>query len=156
MIVLGLDISSSSTGWAVLKHGRFYNRKGIDYGMIKPPKKLELSEKLVYFRTELIHLLETIQPDIAVTEDVFFFKNPKTLKLLSKFHGVAAEAVRDTIDFPIGVHTVKAIRSVIGTQGKEETFSEIVEKFKLVGWEFSKLNDVTDAIAVALYGHKMY
>jgi len=156
MIVLGLDISSSSTGWAILKHGRFYNREGVDYGWIKPKSKLEMSEKLVYFRVELIRLLEAAQPDLVLAEDTFFFRNPKTLKLLSKFHGVAAEAVRNTLGLSTEVVPVKSIRSELGTQGKEPTFSEIKKKFKLTGWKYKTHNDVTDAIAVAFYGHRLY
>lgn len=157
MIVIGLDISSSSTGWAVLKNrGRFYKREGVDYGMIKPHKKLELSEKLVYFRTELIKILETTKPDIVAAEDVFFSRNPKTLKILSKFQGVAAEAVRETLGQPTNIVTVKEVRAVVGTQGKEEVFNEIVKMFKLKGWVFKKHNDITDAIAVAFYAHKKY
>ena len=93
MIVLGLDVSSSSTGWAILKNSRFYKREGKDYGIIAPPKKLGPAEKLDYFRTHLGRVLKSVPDKVVIgIEDTFLFKNPKVLKILSRFAGVAMQS----------------------------------------------------------------
>jgi len=152
MVVLGLDISSSSTGWAILKRGRFYKREGIDYGWIRPSLKFTLAKKLSFFRENLVTLLETLRPEIVVIEDVYYFRNPKTLKLLSRFSGVAVEAVKTTLGIDPMIETVKSIRTILGPQDKEEIFSAAIKKFKLTNWKFKTHNDIIDALIAALYG----
>jgi len=154
MIVLGLDVSASSTGWSVIKNGRFYKREGVDFGWIKTSSSSTLSERLHSFREQLIPILEMVKPDRVGIEDVFLARNPKTMKLLARFGGVAIEAVRATSGLESAIVTVKEIRSIFGTQGKQETFDAVIEKYKLDGWSYNKYNDVTDSLAVSFYVYK--
>ena len=89
MIVLGLDLSSVRSGWAIIKNGRFYNRLDIDYGFISPPKKFSAGEKLTYFREILIEVLSRNIIDIICLEDVFALRNVNTLKVLCEYRGIA-------------------------------------------------------------------
>jgi Holliday junction resolvasome RuvABC endonuclease subunit len=155
MIILGLDISSSCTGWAVLKRGRFYKRVDLDYGWIKPKAKLSPAKKLNFFRQELKKIIEIVKPDLIIAEDVFYYKNPKVLKILSRFQGVAMESIYNDFEIEIFTVAVTELRSIFGTQAKENIFNIIKEKFKLdPTWEFSEYNDITDAIAVSYFAYK--
>lgn len=154
MKVMGLDISSVCTGWAILKNGRFYSREGIDYGTIQPPKNVQIAGKLSYFRDALVLLLERNKPDVIGIEDAFFFKNPKTLKVLSEFRGVALETSSTVLGVDPNVVSVREIRTILGTQDKKASFLSIVELFKLKNWDFENSNDITDALAVAYYVYK--
>ena len=151
MIVIGLDVSSTSTGWAVLKSKRFYKREGIDFGLIKPHKKLVLAEKLNYFRSELSKVISRVSPDVVGIEDIFLLRNVKTLKLLGRFSGVAIETVYDFSGVVPYIVQVKESRVQWGTQDKEEVFEKIKNKYKMNEWLFKKHNDLTDAISIALY-----
>ncbi len=152
VIILGLDVSSSSTGFAVLRDGR-WNKSKASYGMIKPPRKLPLGEKLVYFRDELEKVIKKISPTHIVIEDVFRGRNAKTVKLLSRFSGVTVELCRRlSKKEPTIVNALQA-RTCIGVRKKEEAFSIITERYNL-DWNFNKMNDITDAIVLALYKHK--
>jgi Holliday junction resolvasome RuvABC endonuclease subunit len=150
MIVLGLDVSSTSTGWAVLKTGRFNKKEGTGYGWIKPPSKYSLGAKLSYFSNELHIIINNTHPDIIGIEDVFLgFKNVSTLKVLSRFSGVAIESVYTLLGQDAKILQVKEIRKALGAQDKQKAFDIISKKYKLTEWTFDKHNDVTDALAVA-------
>ncbi len=151
-IILGLDVSSSSTGWAVLKNGRFYKREGVDYGWIKPKKTYLLHEKLNYFKLELEKVMEVAYADAVGIEDVFLSRNVQTLKILSRFSGVAVETVYSYLEKnPPYIVQVKAARAQWGTQDKEEVFNMVKNKYKMDEWVFKKHNDITDALSIALY-----
>lgn len=149
MIILGLDISSTRTGWAVLKNGRFYRRVGVDYGFICPVSSLEPGAKINFFRKELFSVVKNVGPDVVGIEDVFFYRNIGTLKVLSRFSGVALELVYSVLKKePIYVQ-VKEIRSSFGTQDKNDIFKIMIDKYKIDNWLFKTHNDVADALAIA-------
>jgi Holliday junction resolvasome RuvABC endonuclease subunit len=151
-VILGLDVSSVKTGWAVLKNGRFYKREGIDYGTIETSNKNNISNRLFIFRNELEKILRLIKPDTIIVEDTHLSKFVNALKMLVRFGAVAQElSWRVTSIDPLLV-PVKLARTVIGSQDKEEVFNLVVEKYKLKDFKFSTHNDITDAIILTLYG----
>ncbi len=151
MKILGLDVSTVSTGWFITKRS---------CGIIKPSKKLSFEEKLVFFRVELIKLLKKYKPEIVVIEDAYYrpgFGNIHTLKQLVKFAGVAMEAAA-SLEIAVTILTASAARkNCCGKQEgrfkKEEVFKYFVEKYSLEDWTFNKHNDITDAMALA-WGYK--
>ncbi len=85
MKILGLDVSTKSTGWFITKRS---------CGILAPDSKLSFEEKLVWFRIELGKILDKYKPDVVVIEDAYYrpgFGNIHTLKALVKFAGVAQE-----------------------------------------------------------------
>ena len=147
MKVMGLDVSTKSTGWFITKKS---------CGTICPSEKLLFEEKLVYFRRELLKILQKHCPDIVIIEDAYF--QPRkgsihTLKALSKFGGVAAEACTSQ-EIPIVIMTATTARRFCcglreGRVTKEDVFSFFTEKYNLPEWKFSTHNDLTDAMALA-------
>ena len=148
--VLGLDVSTRSTGWFVTKRS---------CGTINPPKELSFEEKLVFFRRELVLLLERYKPDVVVIEDAYFrqgFGSIHTLKALVKFAGVASE-VSCSHGAKVEIITASAARKHrCGDQEnpfkKAEVFKYFKEKYDL-DWTFAKGNDITDAMAL-LWGYR--
>ncbi len=144
--VLGLDVSTRSTGWFITKRS---------CGTINPPKELSFEEKLVFFRRELLLLLEKYNPEVVCIEDVYYragFGNVHTLKALSKFAGVASE-VSCSHGAKVEIITASAARKhCCGDQEKPfkkpEVFKYFKEKYDL-DWTFAKGNDITDAMALA-------
>lgn len=150
-VILGLDISSSSTGWAVLKNGRFYAREGLDYGWIKLKSSISLAERLHLFSNEIERIISIVNPSFVGIEDVFYSRNAAVLKLLSRFSGVACEQVYSLLSYEPIIAEVRSIRAVLGSQEKEKIFELIKNKYKLYKWSFKTHNDITDAIAITLY-----
>jgi len=153
MKILALDISTKSTGWFITKGS---------CGLIEPDPELPFSEKLSVFRKNVVYLIERYNPDVVVIEDTYLRFNPRTLKQLSQFAGVAMEVCGSR---KIQVDTITATQArkhCCGNQEgnfkKEQVFNYFVEKenFNTVcrrlfnrECNFSKDNDLTDAAALA-------
>lgn len=152
-VILALDVSSSSTGYAVLRKGR-WSKADSSYGFIKVPAKLSLAQRLVHFRNELQILIRDVKPTYIIIEDVFKGRNISTMKLLARFNGVAVELSRRLLrKDPILVLAVEVRAFLECGRKKEEAFQYICDRYNL-DWEFNKMNDVADALCLALYAHK--
>ena len=140
MKIIGLDVSSKSTGW-------FVSRRSC--GVIKINDKLNLPEKLVFFRQQLETILSKYKLQTLVLEDVHYrrgFSNIHTVKMLSKFGGVATElAASKGLD--VILLTPSAARKTLELEGKvakEDVFNHFNAEFDM-GWNFKEHNDITDA-----------
>lgn len=82
MILLGLDASSSSTGWAV------FDKKGLAaYGVIKPQGE-DWRDRLVHQGSNLKNIIEKYHPDKIIMEDVPLKNgNSKVLVILGAVQG---------------------------------------------------------------------
>lgn len=147
MKILALDLSTRSSGWFITKSS---------CGIIKTDEKMSFEEKLVYFRTAIVDLLEKYRPDQVLIEDAYY--QPRrgsihTLKALCKFAGVAIE-VCAARKIPVEIITATAARKHCcgkseGKVTKEDVFKFFVEKYDLKDWTFSGHNDITDAMCLA-------
>jgi Holliday junction resolvasome RuvABC endonuclease subunit len=140
MKVLGLDISTKSTGWFIDQD---------NCGLIKIDSDLDLPQKLVLFRKELNKILKQYKPKVVVMEDVHYrrgFSNIHTVKSLAKFGGVATELAASK-RMKIVLMTPTAARKTLGLEGKvtkQDVFDHFNTTFSL-GWSFKEHNDITDA-----------
>jgi Holliday junction resolvasome RuvABC endonuclease subunit len=95
-----------------------------------------------------------VKPTHIVIEDVFRGRNVATMKLLARFSGVAIELSRRLLRKDPLVVMATEVRSLLGCgRKKEEAFKFVCKKYNL-DWSFNKMNDVTDALCLALYAHK--
>ncbi len=147
MKILGLDISTKSTGWFITKRS---------CGTICPAPKASFEEKLVVFRIELDHLLMKYSPDLVVIEDAYYragFGSIHTLKALVKFAGVAQELCASKGIQTEIITATTARKYCCGRSGqkvtKRDVFDFFVEKYDLDDWTFNKHNDISDAMALS-------
>jgi len=84
MKILGVDISSRSTGWSLLDGDKI-----LDFGKVNPTGKLSSANKLFLFAVELKRIIERCKPDEIAIEDVVQVKSVKVAKILARFNGVA-------------------------------------------------------------------
>lgn len=90
---MGVDISSKSTGWAIIE-----NDKLLEYGKINPTgKSMSNAQKMYLFHVELRKIIDSKRPDEIAIEDVVQVRGVSVLKLLARFNGIAIiEAYRHT------------------------------------------------------------
>lgn len=144
--VLSLDIATT-TGWAFITDKACPN---MEYGLIKTDSKLDEAERLADFRIKLKDLLLSINPSHIVIEDVYSGINISTMKLLSKFAGVAVECCYSTLNIkPYIIHT-NTVKSYFKVKSKYELFDFAVDVCNLKDMNFKKDNDVVDAICQLL------
>jgi len=114
-----------------------------------------LAQRLVQFRNELHSLIKDIKPTHIIIEDVFKGRNVSTMKLLARFSGVAVELSRRLLRKDPAMALAAEVRSFLECgRKKEEAFGYICKRYNL-DWEFNQMNDVADALCLALYAYKM-
>lgn len=142
--VLSFDVSSVSTGWAIVVNG-----KPKKYGKIVISKKLSIAEKLVAFKLGTIQVMCEHKPDVIVIEETYM-RNVRTLKTLMQFVGVLNEASLNIVGKHAVMVSPNTVRSKFEVKNKEEAFHFVNKKFKF-GMNFKDDNDITDAILQGLY-----
>lgn len=152
MKVLGLDVSSISTGYSILDNGVLLKDT---CGLIEPNPRRPYGERLQTFEISVKDLIKNNNPDLVVIEDIFKGRNAKTFKSLAMFRGVAIKAIFDMIgQDPISIMASEARKTVGVKNDKEEAFKFITNKFDL-DYEFEKHNDIADSILLALACYTM-
>lgn len=152
--ILGLDVSSASTGYCIINNGRLLKSS---LGTINPNSKGSYGERLQYFAEELVCLLKKYRPDTVVMEDIFRGPNIKTFKTLAMFRGVCFLTVFNEIGKnPISVMPTAA-RKLVNVNGitKQDGFDFIIQKYDFPEYEFDTHNDITDAIVLGLACYTM-
>ena len=111
MKILGLDISTACTGYAVKEDGY------IRVGHIKTPYKLKSFSALIYQAENIKKLIEEEKPDIIIMEDTYLKENFRTVKLMNMLRGyVYVYSVFKGIEVRPDYNTIHA-RSVLGLKG---------------------------------------
>jgi len=134
-VILGLDISTSCTGWCVLDS----DGSLVDMGFIQLSKNKGLFEKAKIVKSELseIHLNYDVD-DIRVEEDFQSyrpgFSSAKTLSTLSKFNGIVSYMCFEEFERePIFVNVNRARKSV-GIKIKREKDCGKTTKQQVLDW----------------------
>jgi len=160
MIILGVDPGSSITGYAIIKKekGSDHCFEVLDFGCIVADKFLMTGEKLKKIHKEIIRLIEKHKPQIMSVENLFFFKNLKTVMPVSQTRGVillAAEEKRVRV-FEFTPLQMKMIIAGYGRAEKKQIQKMIEKTVDLSGFDLKKNNrkkdDAFDALGMAICG----
>ena len=162
MIILGVDPGSTITGYAIIKKQGVPHRsqepclKVIDFGCIDAGSFTNPGERLKKIYKEIIKLIEKYKPNIVSVENLFFFKNLKTVMPVSQTRGVillaAAQKNVHTIEFtPL---QMKMAICGYGRAEKKQVIEMIKKTVNLEGFYLKKNNrkkdDAFDALGVAI------
>lgn len=161
MKCLGLDISTTSTGWAILeKQDSSPSFTLIDHGRLDFPKDKPHKARLVVFG-ELISSIARLPNhtfDYVIIEDTFVKFDPSVTKKLSRFAGVAIAAMTaaqpNAVMAMISPQSIKSAIFPKQKKEKEDIKIEMLTRFNLVDINDKEAvkkfcNDITDAIAIA-------
>lgn len=171
MRILGLDISSSTIGWAILDEDGLL----LEYGHIKPLKKAKAEKagkgytyRLADTHARICEFLKEKKPDVVIIEDyVKKFSRGKstanTIIVLATFNEVVSLACYHSLDKEPIKYPVITMRSRVNKKlgiklkSKDDVFPFISKKYK--NFEITKTRfgnvksehyDEADAIFVAL------
>lgn len=147
MIIIGIDPGTATTGFGVIKKGRFL--KCLEYGTIKTKPGEEPEKRLQRLSNKLSKLIKKHKAELLAVEKVFFFKNLKTVMSVSQAKGVIMlTAAKNRI--PVVQLAPLEIKMAITGNGRAE--KELVQeriKKKLRLEEIPKPDDAADALAIA-------
>lgn len=149
MRVIGFDPGINVTGFGILDYNK-RNAKAHGYGVIKPPQKNPLQDRLKYLHEETMKLLKNFNPDVVAVEDTFYHKNFKSALMLGQAKGVIilAAARNDIVCTEFAPKKVK--QSVVGNGNATKQQVQYMVKNILKLKEIPTPFDSSDALAVGL------
>ncbi len=119
-------------------------------GSIQTTKDLSDSERLLEIFNDLSTLVEKLNPDCASVENLFFFKNQKTVIPVAEARGVIL-TVLQKYNIPTYSYTPMEVKQVLTGYGRAEKKEvEQMVKISLHTDKLPKLDDTVDAIAIAI------
>jgi len=156
MIILGIDPGTASTGYGIIKKirkGKYKNRKKLrclGYGVIKTTPAFTPPERLKKLNNELSKLIKKHRPTVLVIENVYFFKNLKTVMPVSQAEGVIllTAAKNNTPVFELSPLQAKMAITGYGRAEKIQVQEKIKTLLNLK--ELPKPDDAADALAIAV------
>lgn len=150
MRVLGLDTSTTSTGYAVLD-----NDKLISYGTIKTPKKSDLIDKIIYIEEHIKQIIKAKKIEFIVIEDLAMTRSAVTTKALS---GLLYDLLVEFRKREILVVTARPSewRKACGIKGKKrDELKQNAIKFVKQRYNIDVNDDEADAIGIAKFGSEL-
>lgn len=159
-LILGLDISTKSTGWSVVQYKSNISTL-IAYGTITR-KKMDIGEMLVFFEQELEQIISLYNLDVISAEAPFVGSNRLTIQRLSMFHGVMLMTAKKH-ELPVTYYSVMTLKSKVlggvktkkadgtkktGEEMKQEVSDKLHEMFHIQ--DKIDNNDITDSISACV------
>ena len=153
MRIIGIDPGMAIVGYCVLDvncKNDYEEYEVVNSGSIQTRKDLDIPSRLLEIHEDLLHLVNTYKPDVSSVEQIFFFKNAKTIVPVCEARGVIIMTLR-MVNIPVYEYTPLVIKQTITGYGRADK-NEIKQMVCTILSKDSvpKLDDTTDAIAIAL------
>ena len=149
MKILGIDPGMAIVGYGMVEVDN-NTMKLITSGSIQTDKKLDDSKRLLEIYNDLSQIVEKYKPDCASVEQLFFFKNQKTIIPVAEARGVIL-TVLEKYGIPTYSYTPMEVKQVLTGYGRAEKKEvEQMVRLALLDINLPKLDDTVDAIAIAI------
>jgi len=145
MKILGIDSGVEKTGYAV-----FENDSYLTSGLVKTDKNLSLPARLALIYNSLEQIIKKYCPQIIILEQIFFFRNKKTIISVSQAQGVIlflAFQKKITVVYLTPLQIKQAITGY--GRSDKKSLQKMLSFHGNINFE-KKDDDETDAIACAL------
>jgi len=147
--IIGVDPGLIITGFGILDHKNNITRL-VAHGAIKPPPKINISDRLEYLNSHMLQVLEKFEPQKMAIESIFHNKNFKSALTLGQAQAAiilaAASKGIDCVEYA----PRKIKKSVVGNGNADKKQVQYMVKTILkLELPLSPL-DISDAVAVAL------
>ena len=149
MRVIGIDPGTAIVGYGVLdyRNGKY---SVVDYGCIYTEKGLQLSKRLKKIDEELSEILDKYNPDHMAVEELYYFKNNKTVISVGQARGVII-LCGEKKGVEIGDYTPLQVKMGITGYGRATKQQvQIMVKNVLNLESIPKPDDAADALAIAV------
>ncbi len=151
MLILGIDPGLATTGFGLVRPDRagVSKLRCVAYGTIDTTPDLILPDRLKKIHTDLLRVITQYQPKALAMENVFFFKNAKTLVPVSQAQGVILLAAAKK-RLPVYRYTPIEVKMTITgfvKSDKKDIQREIAKILRLE--TVPKPDDAADALSIA-------
>lgn len=147
MRILGIDSSTSSTGYAVLDGSKL-----ISYGTIKTPKKADLIDKIIYVEEHLKQIIKAKKVEVVIIEDLAVTRNAAITKALAGLlYDLLVEfRKREMLVVQVRPSQWRKTCNIKGKKREELKQNAII--FAKTKYGIDVNDDEADAIGIANYG----
>jgi crossover junction endodeoxyribonuclease RuvC len=147
--VLGIDPGTATLGWAIIEE-KDGNISPLAFGHISTEKDRSEEDRLCEISCDIRSIIEKYQPQEAAVEQLFFFKNKKTIISIGQSRGAILLTLEQK-GVRIGSYTPLQVKQSVTGYGKAEKKQvQLMVKSILKLKAIPKPDDVADAIAVAI------
>lgn len=147
--VLGIDPGTATVGWAILDEvgGKV---SAVAYGHISTSPENTTAERLFEVANDIGGIIETYMPQEAAVEDLFFFKNLKTVMKVSQARGSILLTLHEKCVNIFEYTPLQVKQAITGYGRAEKKQIQIMVQKILELRSIPKPDDAADAIAIAL------
>lgn len=147
--ILSIDPGTATTGWAILEE-KNKELKAIAYGHISTSPKNSTAERLIEVAGDIELIIKKYQPCEGVVEDLFFFKNQKTIIKVGQSRGAIILAIAKA-GLKVFEYTPLQVKQAVtgyGRADKKQVQQMVKNILKLK--DIPKPDDTADAIALGI------
>jgi crossover junction endodeoxyribonuclease RuvC len=152
MRILGIDPGTAIMGWGIVENDKKQKNKIrlVDFGVIRTSPGLDMPIRLKDLYDGLVGVVKKYEPNACSIEDLFFFKNQKTVIKVGQARGVAILSAVN-FDIPVFDYTPLQVKQAVTGYGRAEK-DQVQKMVKLILGlsEIPKPDDAADALAVAI------
>lgn len=148
MVILGID-----PGYAIIGYGIIDTNKSdmvVDYGAITTPKEDSMPVRLEAIEASLKYIFEKFKPDVVAIEELFYFKNQKTVIQVAQARGVIVLACQKYCGNIYEYTPLQIKQALTGNGRAEKAQVQYMVKAILNLNSVPKPDDTADALAVAI------
>ncbi len=149
--ILGIDPGTAIVGWGVVDcDTHTMHKKTVAYGHIETDKSLSTCQRLEEIYDGLMLLIDTYAPDEVAVEELFYFKNAKTVITVAQARGVILHTCHHN-NLPVAEYTPLQIKQSLTGYGRadKKQMQEMVKNM-LKLQSVPQPDDTADALAVAM------
>lgn len=149
MIIIGIDVGYAICGWSIIKKDS--NKiELVDYGVVETSPELDFPSRLQKIYIGLHEIIEKYNPKQIAIEDLFYFKNKKTVIGVGQVRGVILLLAKNS-GLEIFNYTPLEVKTAVTGYGRS-TKEDVQKMVKLIlsMKEIPQPDDAADAIAIAI------
>ncbi len=149
MRILGIDPGTATVGWGVIEitGGK---ATAVAFGHISTSPDLSDEKRLVEIANDLQAIINQYHPEEAAVEELFFFKNQKTIISVAQARGVILLTLENLCVNIFG-YTPLEVKQALTNYGRaDKSQVQLMVKALLKLPEIPTPDDTADALAIAL------
>ena len=147
--IIGIDPGTAIVGYGIIDYIE-KKYQVIDYGCIYTPKDLPMEKRITIIYDKLEEILKKYSPTHMAIEDLFYFKNAKTVISVGQARGVIL-LCGEKNNIPQTSYTPLQVKMGITGYGRSEKkqIQQMVQRILKLD-EIPKPDDAADALAIAI------
>lgn len=147
--ILGIDPGTIITGYGVIACDG-HKLQAVDYGCIRPPAKMKLSDRYMVIFDGIDQLIERHKPDALAIETQFVLKNPQSAIKLGMARGVILVAAKRKGVSVFEYAPTRAKRAVVGNGSASKSQVQRMVQHLLNLASLPEPEDAADALSLAI------